>query len=189
MINKAYIDTSNYNNIDAGYNPSSDLNLYIPIPSIPIPKDSDYIRGYYYRYFYRISNNKDAPVYETTLTEYTTAKGMNIYKTLEIKWKLIGTKDTAEGINNSIIKVSDQVLPGIKSLLINPLQFWKNLPDTVPTFNVTNKLPKIQVKKKRFNLNLVATVSFNEAGLIFVLTENYDVIFLEDGYTGLLFES
>jgi len=184
---KAYIDRGNFTN-EIGYNPSSKFNLYIPIPSVPIPKESDYTRGYYYRYFYRISNNKDAPVYEVALKEYNTAGNLNIYKTLQIKWKLIGPKDVATEINTKIIDTSNNVLPGIKSLLINPLQFWKNLPDTAPKFDVTYKLPKVQVKKKRFNLALASSVEFTETGLIFILTENYDIIFLEDGYTGLLFE-
>src|ERR1035437_8683737 len=104
MADKAYIDTGNYDN-SIGYNAPSNLNLYVPIPSVPLPKDSDYIKGYYYRYFYRISNNKDAPIYETSLSEYNIANSLRIYKTLEIKWKLIGPKTVAEGINKNIKRV------------------------------------------------------------------------------------
>jgi len=169
------------------YNELTNIEIYIPKTGIMIPKKSDYDKGYYYRYFYKLGTNNDNQVYEIEEKEYNTLQNKKIYKTLKIKWKLVGPKDIAEEINTKIIKTSDQVLFGIKSILINPLQFWKNLPDTVPQFDVTNKLPRVQIKKKRYNVDLVAVVAFDERGKIYILTEAFDIIYTEDS-VGLLFQ-
>lgn len=146
METKPVIDI--YNDVENDiYKLKSKVKIYIPKTGITIPKNSDYDKGYYYRFFYRLANNKDGIVYEIVEKEYNKLQKEKIYKVLKIKWKLIGTQEVAKEINTKIIEVSNQVLFGIKSTLIDPLQFWNNLPDTVPQFDVTNKLPRTQIKK------------------------------------------
>jgi hypothetical protein len=169
------------------YKQKTKVQIYTPKMGMMIPKDSDYKKGYYYRYFYRFASNKAGMIYEIDDKEYKKLQNIKIYKILKIKWKLIGPQDVAKEINTKIIETSNNVLSGIKSILINPLQFWKNLPDTVPQFDITNKLPRTEIKKKRYNINLVAAVAFDERGLIYILTENNDIIYTEDSY-GLLFQ-
>lgn len=185
MSIKAYLDTMDENEVYK-YSGLSNFKVYIPKTQLLIPKDSDYERGYYYRYFYRMLNDKNSNVYEINEKEYNKIQKVVYYKKLKIKWKLIGPKDIARDINIKIINVSNQVLFGIKSVLVDPLQFWKNLPDTVIEFDVTNKLPRTEIKKKRFNLNLISVVAFDQRGHIYILTEDLNIIYTEDGY-GILF--
>ena len=186
METKPYIDIYN-DYLSDEYRKKAKVKIYIAKPGMMIPKESDYTKGYYYRYFYRLVNNKEGIIYEMDDKEYKKLQSKPIYKILKIKWKLIGPQDIAKEINTKIIFTSNQVLPGIKSVLIDPLQFWKNLPDTVLQFDVTNKLPRTEIKKKRYNLDIVAVVAFDERGQIYILTEAYDIIYTEDG-VGLLFQ-
>lgn len=186
METKPLIDI--YNDVEKYiYKPKSKVKIYVPKIGITIPKESDYNKGYYYRFFYRLANNKDAIVYEIEEKEYNKLQKEKIYRVLKIKWKLIGPQEIAKEINTKIITISNQVLSGIKSILIDPLQFWKNLPDTVPQFDVTNKLPRTEIKKKRYNVDIVAVVAFTERGLVYILTEFWDIIYTENGI-GILFQ-
>lgn len=147
MTTKPNIDIYD-NSQSAFYKSQKKIEIYTPKTGMMIPKDSDYNKGYYYRYFYRLSNNIKGNVYEIEEKEYKKLQSKPIYKILKIKWKIIGPQDIAKEINTKIIDTSNQILPGIKSVLIDPLQFWKNLPDIVPQFDVTNKLPRTEIKKK-----------------------------------------
>ncbi len=169
------------------YKSKTKVEIYIPKTGITIPKESDYNKGYYYRFFYRLVNNKNAIVYEIQEKEYNKLQKEKIYKVLKIKWKLIGPRDVAKEINTKIIEISNQVLTGIKLTLIDPLQFWRNLPDTIPQFDVTNKLPRTEIKKKHYNVDIVSVVAFDERGLVYILTEFWDIIYTEDG-VGILFQ-
>lgn len=147
MTDKPYINI--YDEVQSYiYKQKAKVQIYTPKTGMMIPKDSDYKKGYYYRYFYRLANNKEAIVYEIEEKEYKKLQKNAMYKIIKIKWKLIGPNDIAKEINTKIIDTSNNVLNGIKSTLIDPLQFWKNLPDTVLQFDVTNKLPRTEIKKK-----------------------------------------
>jgi len=180
MADKPYIDDTNYSEAQE-YKKLSNIDVYIPETGITLPKDSDYKRGYFYRYFYQQSNNKQGKVRDITDKEYNNLKTEFLYRTLKIKWKIIGEKETAKNINTKVTEISNKVLPGIKNVLSrNYLEFWKNIPDTLTQFDVTNKLPKSPIKKKRFNVDLVAEVSFDDRGFIYILTEDLDIIYTED---------
>jgi hypothetical protein len=180
MADKPYIDTSNYSEASE-YKKLSNIDIYIPETGITVPKDSDYKRGYFYRYFYQQSNNKQGKVKEITDGEYNNLKSEYLYRTLKIKWKIIGEKENAKNINRKVTETADKVLPGIKNVLSRDyLEFWKNIPDKLTQFDVTNKLPKSPIKKKRFNVDLVAEVLFDERGFVYILTEDLDIIYTED---------
>jgi len=185
-LNEKYIsDYANAKEFISHYDKLKKVEIYIPTPGMSIPSDSDYKKGYYYRYFYRLSNDKNSTIYECKESEYNKIKNDPIYRVLKIKWKLIGP--SAKEINEKIINTANNIMPGIKSILIEPLQFWKNLPDVVRDFDVTDKIPRIEIKKKRYNINVISAVLFDDTGLIYLLTELNDIIYTEDGY-GLLIE-
>lgn len=123
------------------YKSKTNMEIYVPKVSSSIPTESDYIRGYYYRYFYKHATNKYATVYELKESEYNKIIDIYLYKTLKIKWKLIGNKEDTKNINSKILDNSDNILYGIKSCIIDPLQYWKNIPDIVTQFDATNKIP------------------------------------------------
>jgi hypothetical protein len=136
-INRAnYIETEKYKTIKK-------IDFYIPKSGITEPKDSDYQRGYMYRYFYQQSNNKKAQVREIVEKEYNNIKNNYLYRVLKIKWKIIGDAQTSTNINNKVAGMANTVLPGIKDILSNDfLRFWKNIPGVMTKFDVTNTLPK-----------------------------------------------
>jgi len=180
MADKPYIDEANYTEAEK-YKKMSNVDIYIPVTGITLPKDSDYKRGYFYRYFYRQANNKESLVKEITDKEYSKIRTNYLYRVLKIKWKIIGDGAVAKDINKNVSNTANVVLPGIKNVLSrNYLEFWKNIPDTLTQFDVTNKLPKVPIKKKRFNADLVAEVLFDERGIIYILTEGLDIIYTED---------
>ena len=51
MADKPYIDEANYTEAEK-YKKMSNVDIYIPVTGITLPKDSDYKRGYFYRHFY-----------------------------------------------------------------------------------------------------------------------------------------
>ena len=180
MADKPYINYANNSEAEE-YKKLSGVDIYIPETGITLPKDSDYKRGYFYRHFYQQSNNKKGKVREITDKEYNNLKTEFLYRTLRIKWKIIGEAVTAKSINFKVTETADKVLPGIQNVLSrNYLEFWKNIPDTLTQFDITNKLPKSPIKKKRFNVDLVAEVLFDERGFIYILTEDLDIIYTED---------
>jgi len=174
-------DTAQYDILIYNDYKDASVNIYIPKIKIEAPKKSDYKKGYCYRYFYQQSNDKKASVKEIPQTEYDKIQGNFLYRTLKIKWKIIGDAQVAKNINTKVAHTADKVMPGIKDVLSsNFLLFWQNLPDTAIQFDVTNKLPKIPIKKKRFNVELVSAVLFDERGFIYILTEGSDIIYTED---------
>lgn len=180
MANGPYIDRADYIETEK-YKKTSNIDIYIPKSGISEPKDSDYQRGYMYRYFYQQSNNKKAQVKEIVEKEYNKIKNNYLYRVLKIKWKIIGNAQDATNINSKVIEVADKILNGIKDIVSNDLlKFWKNIPDAITKFDVTNKLPKSIIKKKRYNVDLVAVVSFDDAGFVYILTEDLDIIYTED---------
>jgi len=157
------------------------IQIYIPKVEVDFPKKGDYDKGYCYRYFFQQANDKKAKVREITKSEYNKIQNNFLYRTLKIKWKIIGDAQIAKGINAKVVSVADKVLPGITNILSNNLLlYWRDLPDTPIQFDVSNKLPKVQIKKKVFNVDLVTLVSFDERGFVYILTEDSDVIYTED---------
>ena len=103
------------------------------IDKIELPTDSDYKRGYMYRYFFRQLNNEMASIYEITKSEHGKIANHHFYSAIRIMWKLIGEKSSALKTNIEIIRDAENKLSGIKNILSgDPLKYWKNLPDIIP---------------------------------------------------------
>ena len=139
-------DNEVYNEYDVG-------EIYYPKGGITLPSKKNYSQGYMFRYFCRQINRNNSMVLEISKTEYSVAKSHYLYKTLEIKWKLIGNKESVIAINSNIINIASATLPGINNTLWNPLQFWKDVPDiiTMPT-NVTSNYVNIVEPVKSFKV-------------------------------------
>ena len=139
MADKPYIDFANI--IETiKYNELTNVEIYIPETGIILPKDSDYDKGYFYRYFYQQSNNKDGRVREIIEKEYNKLNSNFLYRILKIKWKIIGDAQKTTNINNNVVGVANEVLPGISDVLSRDLlQFWKDIPDVIIKFNVTDQ--------------------------------------------------
>lgn len=127
--------------------------IYIPKLELKEIKKSDYDTGYIYRYFYRQANDRNSLIKEISESEYNKILNYFLYKVLKIKWKIIGDADTAKNINKKISETANKTLVGINKLLErNLLLYWKDIPDRVTEFDVTNKLPRTIIKKKAIRL-------------------------------------
>lgn len=180
MATKPYISDTAHQDIIV-YNRQKNIGVYIPELGTEIPKKSDYENGYMYRYFFQQANDKTSQVKEITKKEYNKIKNNYFYRVLKIKWKIIGDGQIAKEINGKIAYTAEKVMPGIKAdLSSNLLLFWRNLPDTPIQFDVTHKLPRVEIKKKVYNVNVVSVVGFDERGFIYILTEDSVIIYTED---------
>lgn len=139
MADKPYIDFSD--TIETmKYSELTNVEIYIPTTGIILPKDSDYDKGYFYRYFYQQSNNRDGRVREVIEKEYNKLNTNFLYRILKIKWKIIGDAQKTTNINNNVVEVANEVLPGISDVLSRDLlQFWKDIPDVIIKFDVTDQ--------------------------------------------------
>jgi hypothetical protein len=162
-------------------------SIYVPTCSAPLPTAKNYQDGYMLRYFYKSANNIASQVKETNYSEYQKTSKYFLYKTAIIKWKLIGTSDSVSSINKNIISMANSMLPGISNTLINPLQYWKNVPDTsTPLVNVTLKYVTPQTYEKQYSIIVPSTNTTDDTG-IYLLTQDSFIIYTQDGY-GILVE-
>ena len=111
----------NGQNINNGLPP-----IRTPANNIKYPNESDYQNGFYNRYFVKKINNDFA--YETSDIDYSEVD-TTIWQKAELNWKITGTRYTensSQGIepyNNLQISVASLIIPEIKNLLTNPVQF------------------------------------------------------------------
>lgn len=102
-------------------------NIYTPLIKVDSITNSDYKRGYIWRYFFKQCNNIDSAIYEINESEYNKIKNYFLYKSLKIKWKITGDKEEVKQINTNIIDNSKKILIGIDKLLNrNVLLYWKD---------------------------------------------------------------
>ncbi len=139
MADKPYIDLANFVEPNK-YRKLTNITIYIPVTGLILPKDGDYDKGYFYRYFYQQSNNKEGRVKEIVEKEYNKLDNNFLYKILKIKWKIIGNAQKTTNINNNVVEVANKILPGISDVLSRDLlQFWRDIPDVIVKFDVTDQ--------------------------------------------------
>ena len=120
----------------------SDLNLvkyFQPNYQLSIPSESDFLVGYYYRFF-AVKRNDDTVIYEISKNEYSrygAIGGINkfLYIVDTIKWVLTGPEVDIKtdagtvvtyGVVSSNLRTLDQLsraYPNIKNVFSNPEQF------------------------------------------------------------------
>jgi len=105
-----------------------------PIYRYSIPTDTDYKKGFYKRYFVQRRNylqeiiEIDLEQYSSLNTPDTGIDG-NLYKGIEINWKLTGTKndsDTEKGVvdtNKRLVELKDYDMKGLKQYLTDYVEF------------------------------------------------------------------
>lgn len=125
------MDTSFYDN-SYGRNVKS---LTFARSFFPNPTLLDYETGFITRYF--LKNVSSSKIYETSRDNYTSVID-SLYIKNETEWKITGNKNTST-TNGNIINVGvydfnkkniddlNYKINGIKSILYNPLQFWKGV--------------------------------------------------------------
>ena len=99
----------------------------------PNPSKTDYDSGFITRYF--LKNVSSSKIYEVSRDNYTSVVD-SLYIKNEIEWKITGNKNTTTS-NGNVINVGvydfnkkniedlNYKMNGIKTILYNPLQFWK----------------------------------------------------------------
>jgi hypothetical protein len=164
-------------------------DIYYPKGGIDLPTDKDYSAGYMWRYFCRQKNRRDMKILEIKKDEYSKASSHYLYKTIAIKWKLIGDKETTSKINKKIISLASEQLPGINNTLWNPIEFWKNIPDVIQQdVNVTPKyVGKQDYVSSTSTLRIVDPIIMTTTEIDnYILTQDYVVILTQD-YVGLYY--
>lgn len=110
----------------------------------PIVTQNDRVAGFITRYFIKKAN--ETTIIEINLEQYNAylAKEFdkNLYQTISIKWIITGSLETQykNGVkipsvaqqNLTAIQVAQQTMPGIISILTNPIQYYSDVDIIVP---------------------------------------------------------
>ncbi len=121
---------------------------------VPEPKDADYKRGWFTRYFVRQTNELNAPYIEVDEAQYNkVSNGQNpLYVGVNIRWKISGVRNdvidpttgnvTEAGVSNTndrSIRLVENKHKGLGIRLQNLLQYWNGQPTPhfVPTLDKT----------------------------------------------------
>ena len=103
----------------------------------PSPSETDYKKGYLYRYFVQKSNDLQSPIYEVNSQTYTRLSSLPDYTTISIRWRITGPTEKKFDVDDNIIdfgvresnkrsvKLKSEIMPGLKYRLNNYLQFYK----------------------------------------------------------------
>jgi len=103
------------------------------------PNESDYSIGIIDRYFARIGNDTNKPIFEISVEDYNNKNNLYIY--FQFEWVISGVKSDVNRENDDTISDLQLNYPNITQLLF-PLQLWKppkNSPD-----DLENKLERLK---------------------------------------------
>jgi hypothetical protein len=106
-----------------------------PVPVRPVVTQSDARNGYIYRYFVKLVNSNQVIV-EVDKKQYDSLKNNPRYVTTKLRWKIIGVKETSKSpsgslnegvadINEKEVLKADLTIKGIRSYIIDYLEFWQ----------------------------------------------------------------
>lgn len=92
-----------------------------------IPKlvDSDYLRGYVYRYFVRSTNDSTSPIYEISSKEYSQLIRNPFFIGAKVRWRLTGNPNEVKESNRIGIRLASDKIKNLSLYLPNLLQFHK----------------------------------------------------------------
>lgn len=93
------------------------------ITEVPTPSEVDYKNGYILRYFTQKTNDRSAFIYEVNSTTYMKLNLNPFYKTVSLRWKLIGTDEEIKEANFKSVKFASKDIPLLIKYLPNYLQF------------------------------------------------------------------
>lgn len=105
--------------LDINYN-----NIKIPT-FVPELTDIDYQRGYVRRYFIQKSNDKNAPIFEISDSNFSQFSSNSFYIVVFLDWRLIGSDEEIKESNFKSVKLASKNMPALQLYLPNLLQFSK----------------------------------------------------------------
>ena len=109
------------------------FNMFLPSTYLPKPDKSDYEYGFITRYF--VSKRNQQQIIETSAKDYNVVNEAYFLKT-KLDWQISGRKNNLyegkmlvdSGVQeNNILQVNlaKPKMPGIETVLNNPIQFWQ----------------------------------------------------------------
>jgi hypothetical protein len=103
------------------------------------PDESDYIIGVINRYFARVGNDINKPLFEVSADDFNTPNNLYIY--FQFEWVISGVKSDVNRVNSDTIRDLQLNYPNINQVLF-PLQLWK--PEKNSADDVENKLERLK---------------------------------------------
>ena len=103
------------------------------------PNESDYIIGVINRYFARVGNDINKPLFEVSADDFNTPNNLYIY--FQFEWVISGVKSDVNRVNSDTIRDLQLNYPNINQVLF-PLQLWKPAKNSAD--DVENKLERLK---------------------------------------------
>ena len=103
------------------------------------PDESDYIIGVINRYFARVGNDINKPLFEVSADDFNTPNNLYIY--FQFEWVISGVKSDVNRVNSDTIRGLQINYPNINQVLF-PLQLWKPAKNSAD--DVENKLERLK---------------------------------------------
>ena len=103
------------------------------------PDESDYIIGVINRYFARVGNDINKPLFEVSADDFNTPNNLYIY--FQFEWVISGVKSDVNRVNSDTIRDLQLNYPNINQVLF-PLQLWKPAKNSAD--DVENKLERLK---------------------------------------------
>ena len=113
------------------------------------PTEEDYGNGSFTRYFAQKANEKDSPVFEVFVDDYTSS---TLYEYVSLTWYISGDRNEVYRANSLEVFRAQKILPNINKIL-TPFQYYRF------SENLSN-LDKIRNKLAGF-LNFLSNSSYN----------------------------
>ena len=99
-------------------NEQSPLKLSSQVVS---PKEEDYKKGSYKRYFAKQANDKNQPTFEVSKQDFQSSP---LYNYVQLRWYIAGNKNYVYSQNLNQIRIASATIVNIKKLL-TPFQFYR----------------------------------------------------------------
>ena len=103
------------------------------------PNESDYAIGVITRYFARVGNDTNKPLFEVSKEDYNNKNSLYIY--FQLDWVISGVKGDVNRLNSAKISQLQINYPNINQVLF-PLQLWK--PEKNSPEDLENKLERLK---------------------------------------------
>ena len=103
------------------------------------PNESDYAIGVITRYFARVGNDTNKPIFEVSLGDFDNRNNLYIY--FKSEWIISGVKSAVNRLNSATISDLQINYPNITQVLF-PLQLWK--PPKNSLDDLENKLERLK---------------------------------------------
>ena len=101
----------------------------------PEPKAIDYTTGYFYRYFAKQANNKNAPIKEISYKDYVATN--SFYTKISVKWRLMApVREEIIDSNTASILRAEEEMEFITTKVMNMIEFYREPPTPSEKLNM-----------------------------------------------------